>query len=129
MNLEELTGHKPGEPVPEVDPSDIKATWNLHRDAAARHSGKQFAIGNSVVEHVCKPGADIHAVRTRTARLAIIVDVFREQLAPWIRNGELDDVIFRAVAQTPMKWMEIGVVLEGLPFDAEDFLRRVSEER
>lgn len=126
MKFEELTGRKPGEPVPEVDPNDIKTTWKLYRETAARNPGKQFAIGMGAIEHVCKPGADSVAVHHRLAMLQIFVDWLREPLAPWIKDGELDDVLFRAAAQTPMKWMEFGVEQKGAT-DAEDFLRRVHE--
>jgi hypothetical protein len=35
--------------------------------------------------------------------------------------------VFRAAAEIPMEWMGVGIVRRGLPFDPDDFLRRVRE--
>jgi hypothetical protein len=45
---------------------------------------------------------------------------------PWTKDGELTEPVFRAAAQVPMEWIGVGVVRQGLPFDLEDFMRRVS---
>jgi hypothetical protein len=43
-----------GDPVPQVDPDDVKAVWKFHEDLARRHPGKQVGIGKGVLEHVSK---------------------------------------------------------------------------
>ncbi len=119
-------GGKPGEPVPEVDPKDIKAVWKVYRDVAKKHPGEraeQVAVGSEFLERVCKPGANIWAVWYRNAMLHTLTAW--EELSPWIKNGELDDALFRAAATIPMKWAEVGQRLD-FP-DEQDFLRRVRE--
>lgn len=37
------------------------------------------------------------------------------------------EVVFRAAAEIPMEWMGVGIVRQGLPLDAEEFLRLVRE--
>jgi hypothetical protein len=49
-----------------------------------------------------------------------------ELLKPWTKDGELTETVFKSAAKIPMEW--IGENLRhGLPFDVEDFMRRVSE--
>ena len=36
------------------------------------------------------------------------------------------DVVFLTAATIPMEWIGVGVVRKGLPFDIEEFMRRVS---
>lgn len=43
-----MFGGKPGEPVPEVDPEDLKIVWKINRDLQARHPGQQVATGRGV---------------------------------------------------------------------------------
>src|SRR5690348_13905294 len=38
-------GGKPGDPVPAVDPEDVKTVWHIGRDAQANHAGKHVAVG------------------------------------------------------------------------------------
>jgi len=117
--------NKAGEPVPEVDPEDVKTVWNLYRDVATRHPGQAVGIGSSVVEQACKPGANAFAVSYRRAMLHALTAW--GELSPWVRDGELDDALFQVAATVPMKWMGVGVEHQGLPLDEEDFLRRVRE--
>jgi hypothetical protein len=48
-------------------------------------------------------------------------------LEPWTKEDQLDDVVFRAAAQIPMEWIGVGITRRGLPFDFDDFMRRVRE--
>ena len=122
----------PGAPVPEVDAEDVKAVWELGRDIEKRHPVKAgelraYAIGIEVFKAACKPGANIPAVLYRGTMLGMLIRRAQEQLARWLKEGNPDDAIFRAIAQVPMEWMGMGVVRNGLPFDIEDFIRRVGE--
>ena len=124
-------GGKPGEPVPQVDPEDLKKCWQLSHE----HPEKQAAIGMCLLEAVCKPGADVQAVSYRAMLLALVLmplaeghpSIAGEKLAPWVKDGFLDDVVFGAAAQTSMEWMGVGIVRQGLPFNLDEFMRRVRE--
>jgi hypothetical protein len=50
-----------------------------------------------------------------------------QTLEPWTNEDQLDDVVFSAISEVPMERMGVGVVRQGLPFDVEDFMRRVRE--
>ena len=63
-------GWNPGEPVPQVDPADMKALWEYGRSLDPREK----AMGGSCLKHVCKPGADIWAVASRHAVLELLLD-------------------------------------------------------
>ena len=58
--------------VPTVDPADLKAAWQLYRDAELRHPGQQVAIGRGLFEHVCSNRADISAIYHRAIMLKFI---------------------------------------------------------
>ncbi len=124
-------GGAAGEPVPQVDPEDIKAAWKVGRDIESRHSGgpglHAYAIGVEVFKAACKPGANIPAVCYRGMMLGVLTRHAQEQLAPWVKEGKVDDAVFLAIADVPMEWMGVGMERKGLPFDAEDFIRRVRE--
>jgi hypothetical protein len=122
----------PGAPVPKVDAEDVKAVWLLGRDIQARHPAKAgelraHAVGIEIFKAACKPGANIPAVSYRGMMLGMLIRHAPEQLAPWLKEGNPDDAVFRAIAQVPMEWMGVGIVRNGLPFDTEDFMRRVNE--
>jgi hypothetical protein len=52
--------------------------------------------------------------------------VAQERLDPWIKDEEVSDAVFRTMATIPMEW--IGHTdREGLPFDVEEFFRRLRE--
>jgi hypothetical protein len=129
MDQADFFAGAPGEPVPEVDPEDVRAVWKLGvgRGMESGHPGGQRAIGVEVCRAACKPGADISAVCYRGMMLGLITRHAQDQLAPWINQGEMGDAIFRAIAQVPMEWIGVGVTRHGLPFDFEDFMRRVCE--
>jgi hypothetical protein len=112
----------PGEPVPTVDPADIKAAWELQRQVEARNPGKLVAIAGSVHGY-CSEGADLQAVGYCAAFLGGMVPYVPE-VALRIKDGKPDDVLCRAIAEIPMEWIG-GGVRTGWPFDEEDFMRRL----
>jgi hypothetical protein len=117
----------PGAPVPAVDPEDLKAIWRLHREIASQRPGESVGIDNTVMVGRCKPGADVHALAYRTSMLQVLQRVARDSLAPWTKNTELDDAVFRVAADIPMEW--IGTEERNrLPFDVEELLRRLRGE-
>jgi hypothetical protein len=123
-------GGKPGEPVPEVDPDDIKAVRREYQDMQKRHPGDCVAITMRVLGTVCRPGADMQAVcyrQTQLSMIEILADKLKvipaETMAALRTNGDFNDAAFRAMAKVPMQWAEVGVVRAGLPFDFDEFLR------
>jgi hypothetical protein len=113
-----------GDPVPQVDPDDVKAVWKFHEDLARRHPGKQVGIGKGVLEHVCKADADIAAVAYRAGMLRMFIEFGDQSVRPWMDNGEPGDALFCAAAQTRMEWLG-DEVRQSWPFDIDEFLGRV----
>jgi hypothetical protein len=80
-----------------------------------------------VWKQYCSKGANIRAV----FYLASFLDwIFRHEpeFAPWVKDGKPDDVVFRALAEIPMEWMQPGQIRQGPPFDGEDFMQRLRSE-
>ena len=128
--MEEVTalfGGKPGEPVPQVDPDDLKAVWEINHEVQTSHPGERV-VGISVLEHACKPGADVKAVAYRAMNLGLLTLLFQQKLAPWLApwikaDWRLDDVVFRIGAKIKMEWMEVGVPQNSVLFDIDEFRR------
>ena len=118
-------GGNPGEPVPEVDPEDLKTFWHMARDLQARHTGQHVAIGFEAMKAVCKPGANARAVWYRSSMISVLNQFAQDQLSSWVKDGEMSDVVFRTMARIPMEW--IGhTERQGLPFDVEGFFHELS---
>src|SRR5579859_146246 len=114
----------PGEPVPEVDANDLKTFWQRTRDLQARVP-EHVSIGLEA-NAICGPDTNARAVWYRTSMIAVLNHVAPEQMAPWIRDQQVSDVVFRTMASIPMEW--IGPAeREGLPFDVEEFFRRLRD--
>jgi hypothetical protein len=118
---------KPGELVPQVDPADIKAMLNVGQEVARSHFGQNVPIGKNVFAQYCSKGADIEAVWYRTTYLGIMVARYGPfGIDPWIKEGQPDEMLIRTMAEIPMKWTEVGVPRQGVPFDWEDLVRRLN---
>ena len=117
-------GGNPGEPVPEVDPDDVKAVWQLQREVQERHPGKLVAVAGTRISSVCRPGADMQAVGYRVALLNVFIHVCEEGdfMPPLLRDGNVPDSVFREVAQMKAEWIGSDV-REGFPFDADALLQ------
>jgi hypothetical protein len=83
------------------------------------------AAGDGVYKSVCSPGADALSVWYRASMLALTIKMRPDLLAPWIRDGQPDDAVFEVAATFPMEKMRTGIVREGLPFDVEEFVKRI----
>ena len=93
---------KPGEPVPQVDAQDLRTAFEIFRAAAKNHPGQHVGVSVEVLQRDCKPGANIRAVSYRFMMLNGFVSTAPEQLAPWMKDGQLDDIVFREAAQIPI---------------------------
>jgi hypothetical protein len=111
-----------GETVPRVDPSDVKALWELGQGVKKSHPEGGIAIGVALFNECCKPGANVPAVRYRVSMLGMLQYVAPEIINPLIQDKL--DAVFLAAAEIPMEWLGEGV-REEFPFDADDFVRRV----
>ncbi len=120
---------KPGEPVPEVDPEDVKTVWQIGIDVQANHPGKNFAVGVDFMKHACKPGADIEAICYRAGLAWLITQIAPQQLERFMQNGQPNDAVLRAAAKVPAEWIGVGVLREGAPFDVNEFVRLCGEEK
>lgn len=111
----------PGESVAEVDSEDLKTFWQKTRDLESRFHGRDISFSPKAI---AKTGSDAPSVWYRSTMILVLIKIAREQLSPWIKDEEVSDAVFRTMATIPMEW--IGPVeREGLPFDIEEFFRRL----
>ena len=59
--------------------------------------------------------------------IQVVNQVAQEQLAPWVKDEEISDTVFRTMAMIPMQWAG-HTDREGLSFDVEEFFRRSRED-
>jgi hypothetical protein len=121
-------GGEAGESVPEVDPDDLKAIWQIGEALQANQSGEKKAVGVEVIKQACKPGANIEATWYRSAVIWMLTQVAPQQLAPWLRDGKVADPVFRVMASIPIEWPG-SEVRKGLPLNVVEFLRRLNEHQ
>lgn len=112
-------------PVATVRADDLRSVWKLFRDTEARNPGQCTAIGNTVFQNVCSPGADAVAAWYRAGMLWMLKMFPESPLARWTHDGEFDDVVFEVAATFPMKRMATGVVYDAPPFDVEEFVKQI----
>jgi hypothetical protein len=115
--------------VPAVKSDDLKNVWRLFGDMKAHNPGLSGAAGDSVYKSVCSPGADARSVWYRASMLALTIKLTPDLLAPWIRDGEPDHAVFEVAATFPMEKMRTSIVRAGLPFDVEEFVKRIEGHR
>lgn len=63
---------KPGEPVPEVDPDDLKSLWREQQEQ------QTHAVDMQSMKRVCKPGADVTAVWYRASQLWLLSELAKQ---------------------------------------------------
>jgi hypothetical protein len=122
---------KPGGPVPEVDPEDIKAVCQLYDDMRANHPGENVSISFRVIQATCKPGVDAKSVWYRAKELGLLLDMQKlaeeQQLSVLPCKIELNDSTFKAIAKIPMQWQQTLGVPRDFCFDIKEFARLVGE--
>jgi hypothetical protein len=120
-------GGNPGEPVAEVEPDDLKTFWQEISNLQARDPGQHVTVGFEA-KAIAKPGVNAEAVWYRSMMIRLLNEFAHEQLAPWIKDEEVSDPVFRTMATIPMEWIG-STEREGLPFDVEEFFGRLSAGR
>lgn len=115
------------DPVPAVDPADLRGVWTMGHDVHANIPGQQGAIDIRLFESACSPGADTQAVWYRVAMLQMLAGPLG-LLSRWLHDGEPADVVFQVAATFPMKRMSVGVPQPGLPFDGQEFLDQIEKQ-
>ena len=71
-----------GEPVPQVDPSDLKALWALGEESRKTHSEGGAMIGMSLMQALCKPGANVTAVNYRANKIEMLRHILPDIMEP-----------------------------------------------
>jgi len=117
----------PGDSVPVVDSSDLKAAWGIYHDLKESHPEGRVGVSTSVIEHACSPGADIRAVTYRSGMLGLLLIVPGELLGPWQQGETLSEIVFKVAARIPMEWLETGAQRQGFPFDVDAFLQELRD--
>ena len=92
----------PGDSVPVVDSSDLKAAWGVYHDLKESHPEGRVGVSTSVIEHACRPGADIRAVTYRSGMLGLLLIVPGELLGPWQQGETLSEIVFKVAAR--IRW-------------------------
>jgi hypothetical protein len=97
----------PNNPVPTVDPADIKSLWQQSKDLEAqpRAPGTMLMINHNAV--ACSPGANIASVVHRLGMLELANKAMGLNF-PVTLDGKPTDAVFKAFATIPMKGIPEG---------------------
>jgi len=112
--------YEDGEPIPPVDPEDVKQVWKLI---------PPWRPGNDQ-QSACSPGANVTAV-TRRSNMIGTLKIYK-LLTPWQHGEELDDAVFRIAATFPIQtYKQWGYMMPGdekFGFDPNAFVQRLIDE-
>jgi hypothetical protein len=98
-----------GAPIPEVDPSDLRAALQFFADLRAHHAGSdetqvagpgEYSFLKDSLARRCTFGADVLAVVMRGLTLDAIVESGRAD--PGHRQVDQDEVVVQAMAKMPV---------------------------
>lgn len=120
-------GGKAGDPVPQVDPHDLKIVYEFFEQSRRESEGRCAASGSDLLRRLCKPDANIEAVAYRATMLSLMIRHQSDLLPTSNKAIEACESVYHAGAQVPMQWMGVGVVHHELPFDLAEFLRLCDE--
>lgn len=111
-----------GEPIPPVDPEELKRRWNIKPPWT-----------REAMETAWRFEADISAVSHRARMIRELADYNRGQLlAPWHHGEQLDDAVFRIAATFPLHVVKFRPYIiagdEIFGFDPNAFVQRLIEK-
>jgi hypothetical protein len=111
-----------GEPIPPVDPEDLKSRWNIKPPWTAE-----------ALQAAWSHEADSSAVSRRDGMIRTLTRYNQGQLlTPWHRGEELDDAVFRVAATFPIREQSHKRYMipgdEYFGFDPNAFVQRLIEE-
>jgi len=102
---------RPDQPMPAVDPRDLRAVWELTKQAQTQVGPAQsasFGIDARLLAGVCSPGTNVFAVSMRNALLGSLTQ-------------QPDEVAFDVAATFPIPRMD--------RFDPDDFIHQLDSRR
>jgi hypothetical protein len=117
-------------PIPVVDPADVKALWQLQKNLKAKY-GQPVSIAIDTVATACSPGAVPWAVGYRLGMLTMLRMLWaggRFELPAELLNNNPSDAVFKALATSPMNGIEPGSNLQGPPLDLQEFIKLIQKE-
>ena len=99
--------NNPNNPIPIVDPADIKALWQQSKDLEAqpREPGSMLMINRKAA--ACNPGADIASVVYRLG-MPQLANTALGLNFPVTQDGKPTDAVFKAFATIPMQGIPEG---------------------
>jgi len=122
-------GGDAGQPVLPVATDDLKTAFEIFLNQARRHPGGGSAI--SVGSFALRLQAWLRPRLSRLPRLdaAISPAAYQRTDGPLDqRRPSRDERVFQEFAGFPMEWTGVGVPQETMPFDAEEFFRRLGTQ-
>lgn len=116
-----------GEPIPPVDPEDIKRKWEFERTHSRVGIDGWKLLQD--LQAALSPGADIPAVSHRCEMIRTLTHF--NLLAPWQHGEELDETAFRIAATFPIRELSHRNYMipgdEYFGFDPNAFVQRLIE--
>lgn len=120
-----------GEPIPSVDPEDIRKTWEYDRThSRVRANGCEWLTARRAV---CSDGADVDDVGSRCSMIDTLVHYDDgRMISPWKHGDELEPAVFRIASTFPLSFVENkDYKMPGdylFPFDMNAFVRQLMHE-
>lgn len=114
-----------GDFVPKVMPSDLRIVSRMMRKFQTDNPSVCGAISGDLFKRQCSAGVDVFAVWMRAAMLETLLRLRPEMLTSHVNDGEFDEAVLQVAATISMKNIRTGTTHQGLPFDAEEFMRRL----
>ena len=120
--IPEFKTYADGEPIPPVDPEDLRRRWNI-----------KIPWTREALEEAESHEADSSAVSRRDGMIRMLTDYSSGQLlAPWHHGEKLHDAVFRIAATFPLHEVTHETYMiagdEYFAFDPNAFVQRLIEE-
>jgi hypothetical protein len=94
-------------PVPTVEAADLKIFWKTQQGIQREHPGEQIATDFRGLLKECSPNVNGFAIWYRLSMLGMLSTLCVKsgmpmEKLPWMRSGEPDEFILKALATVPM---------------------------